>query len=103
MTLSAPRAASAGQSGGGDRASDHEGRLIAEALRFHQAAGSPLGEDPRAETAAREATGDLEHKIIVHAQNREALARQEVGQDEEGLVAQETLIAVERAAPRDQV
>ncbi len=73
MTLSAPRTATAGQSSGSgsDRASDHEGRLIAEALRFHEAAGSPLGEDPRAETAARDATGDLEHKIIVHARNRE--------------------------------
>ncbi len=70
MTLSAPRAASAGQSGGGDRASDHEGRLIAEALRYHEAAAA-LGADVHAETAARDAAGDLEHKIIVHARNRE--------------------------------
>ena len=71
MTLSAPGETSAGQSFGGDRASDHEGRLIAEALRYYEAATSALGEDPHAEAAARDAAGDLEHKIIVHARNRE--------------------------------
>ena len=72
MTLSAPRSASAGHGVGGDRASDHEGRLIAEALRYHEAVSSAPGDDSRAEAAARRAEGDLEHKIIVHARNRDA-------------------------------
>ncbi len=63
MTLSAPRENSA---------SDHEGRLIAEALRYHDAGATAPGEDSHAEAAAREAAGDLEHKIIVHARNRQA-------------------------------
>ncbi len=71
MTLSAPREKSAGQSVGGGRAGDHEGRLIAEALRYHEASASAVGEDSHAETAARDAAGDFERKIIVHARNRE--------------------------------
>jgi hypothetical protein len=70
MTLSATRSASTGPIGG-ERASDYDGRLIAEALRYHDAAGAP-GEDRRAEDAARNAVGDLEHKIIVHARHRDS-------------------------------
>jgi hypothetical protein len=50
-----------------DRVSGYESRLITEVLRYHEANAGPL-DDPRADTVARNADGDLEHRIIVRAQ-----------------------------------
>ncbi len=70
MTLSAPRATLAGQSVVGDQTGDYEGRLIAEALRYYEAADGGRDDDPHAEAVGRDAGGNLEHKIIVRARNR---------------------------------
>lgn len=48
-------------------AANLEGRLLAEAVRLHEQARGELLDEPEAETAAREAGGDLEQRIVTRA------------------------------------